>query len=143
MNSWISDPANERMQDTEFRQEYGAENIKYEIAKAVQKARNRQQLTQSALAERVGVTQAYISKLESGEANPTIGHVGAILATIWVKPDVQIRPLVTVRSRMDFGAWEGAKPSAVEDTVINYLQAGNAGTTEVSNVSGYMVSASR
>lgn len=62
----------EQLKDEEFRKEY--ENIQPEldVMKAMIEARLSQNLTQKQLAERTGINQADISKLENGSRNPTI-----------------------------------------------------------------------
>ena len=72
-------------EDDEYRQAYGAERFKVDIAFALHKARSAREISQAELAKRIGVSQAYIAKLESGEANPTIGKVGAILSVLWFR----------------------------------------------------------
>jgi transcriptional regulator with XRE-family HTH domain len=85
----------ERLEDYEIRSEYGSESLKYDIAAVLVAARKMKNLTQTALANIAGVSQAYIAKLESGEANPTIGRIGAILASIWLKAEINLMPLVS------------------------------------------------
>ena len=62
----------EQLQDEEFKREY--ENIQPEmnVIRALVEARNSQILTQKELAERTGINQADISKLENGTRNPSI-----------------------------------------------------------------------
>jgi transcriptional regulator with XRE-family HTH domain len=84
----------ERLEDHEIRSEYGSETLKYDIAAALVAARKMKNHTQVALANIAGVSQAYIAKLESGEANPTIGRIGAILASIWLKSHITLVPIV-------------------------------------------------
>lgn len=62
----------EQLQDEEFRKEW--ENIQPEmdIIRAMVDARISQNLTQKELAERVGMNQADISKLENGTRNPSL-----------------------------------------------------------------------
>ena len=62
----------EQLQDEEFKREY--ENIPPEmnVIRALVEARNSQNLTQKELAERTGINQADISKLENGTRNPSI-----------------------------------------------------------------------
>ena len=62
----------EQLQDEEFKREY--ENIQPEmnVIRALVEARNSQNLTQKELAERKGINQADISKLENGTRNPSI-----------------------------------------------------------------------
>jgi predicted transcriptional regulator len=86
----------ERLEDYEIRAEYGSETLKYDIAAVLVAARKMKNLTQTALANIAGVSQAYIAKLESGEANPTIGRIGAILASIWLKAEINLVPLVRI-----------------------------------------------
>src|SRR5437773_371802 len=84
----------EWLEDFEIRSEYGSATFKYDIAAALVAARKMKNLTQVALANIAGVSQAYIAKLESGEANPTIGRIGAIMASIWLKSQVTLVPIV-------------------------------------------------
>ena len=65
-----------RLADLEYRREYGSENAKFETAVALVQVRELAGLTQAALAEEAGVSQAYIAKLERGDANPTVGQLG-------------------------------------------------------------------
>ena len=87
---WLS----EQLLDNEMRIGFGAEKIKIALALALLDARESRGLSQSQLAELCGVSQAYISKLESGEANPTIGKIGSIFAAMWMKPTVGFGPLL-------------------------------------------------
>lgn len=84
----------ERLEDSEYRQAYGSINIKYDLAVTLGEARKSKDLTQAQLAALAGVSQAYIAKLESGEANPTIEHIGALLAALGLRLKFQIRPLI-------------------------------------------------
>ncbi len=55
---WKSDP--------EYLKEYEALNVKFEVARALIKARMKANLTQADVAERMGTTQSVIARLESG-----------------------------------------------------------------------------
>ena len=79
--------------DIEYRQEFGSETAKLEVAAALADARETAGMTQSALAQRAKVSQAYIAKLERGDANPTIGHIGRLLACMGLKPSVGVVPM--------------------------------------------------
>ena len=82
------------LDDVEYRGAYGAESAKLEFAAALTAAREANNATQALLAERCGVSQAYVAKLESGNANPTIGQVGRLFAGVWSRPVVGFAPLV-------------------------------------------------
>ena len=83
----------ELLHDVEYRRAFGFANVKLDLALAVVEARRQKKMTQEELAHQSGVSQPYIAKLESGEANPTIGAIGALLAVMWLKPQIMIAPL--------------------------------------------------
>ena len=56
----------EQMQNKEFAKEYKEMQPELDIIKAIVEARTSQNLTQKELAERTGINQADISKLENG-----------------------------------------------------------------------------
>lgn len=62
----------EMMQDPEFKREYEALEPEFNIIQAMIDARKQNNLTQKELAQRTGINQADISKLETGNANPTL-----------------------------------------------------------------------
>lgn len=62
----------EQMKDEEFRKEYEAIQPEMDIVRAIVDARTSQNMTQKELAERTGINQADISKLENGTRNPSV-----------------------------------------------------------------------
>lgn len=62
----------EQLQDEEFRREYEAIQPEMDVIKALIDARTSQNLTQEELAERTGIHQSDICKLEKGVRNPSI-----------------------------------------------------------------------
>jgi predicted transcriptional regulator len=62
----------EQMQNTEFAGEYEAIQPEMDVIRAMVEARTSQNLTQKELAERTGINQADISKLENGTRNPSV-----------------------------------------------------------------------
>lgn len=83
----------ERLKDPEYAKLYGAERAKVDFAATLTKARKSTNLTQKTLAEKLGISQPYIAKLEAGEANPTLGTVGSVLATLGYRLVTQTAPL--------------------------------------------------
>ena len=71
---------NESMKNSEFAEAYEALDAQYEFARQVIAARLAQGLTQEDLANRVGTSQANISKIEHGALNPSIGTAQRIAA---------------------------------------------------------------
>lgn len=72
----------ERLNDPEYAKLYGEEEAKVDFAITLTKARKSLNLTQKSLADKLGISQPYVAKLEGGEANPTLGRIGSLLAII-------------------------------------------------------------
>ena len=62
----LNDMLEKQLKDEEFRKEYETIQPEIDIIKALVDARNSLNLTQKELAERTGINQAYISKIENG-----------------------------------------------------------------------------
>ena len=62
----------EQLKDEAFRKEYEAIQPEMDVIRAIVDARTSQNLTQKELAERTGINQADISKLENGTRNPSV-----------------------------------------------------------------------
>ena len=60
------------LKDEEFRSEYVKLKPRYEAIEQIIKARKEQNMTQSELAKRVGTQKSNISRLESGNYNPSL-----------------------------------------------------------------------
>lgn len=60
------------MKDEEFRREYEALRPEFEVIRALISARIEQNLTQEQLAQRSGIRQSNISRIENGTCSPTI-----------------------------------------------------------------------
>lgn len=68
----------EQMKDPAFKKEWDASELEYQLMMMVLKARNEQHLTQSELAERTGIRQSNISRIEKGQAMPSIATLSKI-----------------------------------------------------------------
>jgi len=62
----------EQLKDPEFRAEYEALEPEFAIVLAISEARRNTGLTQTQLAAKTGINQSDISKIERGEANPSL-----------------------------------------------------------------------
>lgn len=60
------------MQNPEFVKQYNELEPEYQIIRLLIEARIEQNLTQAELAERIGTKQSHISRLESGNSNPSL-----------------------------------------------------------------------
>lgn len=70
------------LQDLEYRLGFGEESAKLEVALMLCRARRAASVTQIELARRLGISQTYVARLERGDANPSIGKVGRVLAAL-------------------------------------------------------------
>ncbi len=61
-----------QLQDDAFKKEYEAIQPEMDVIRALVDARVSQNLTQKELAERTGINQADISKIENGTRNPSL-----------------------------------------------------------------------
>jgi ribosome-binding protein aMBF1 (putative translation factor) len=68
----LNDALQQQMQHPEFRAEYEALEPEFAIMQAMIDARRQAGLTQKELSERTGIAQSDISKLECGNANPSL-----------------------------------------------------------------------
>lgn len=62
----------EQLQNPEFEKEYKALAPEFEIVRQIIKARMEQNLIQKELADKIGIKQSNISRLESGKYNPSV-----------------------------------------------------------------------
>lgn len=62
----------EQMKDPAFRKEWEALQPEMAIVRAMINAREKSGMTQKELSEKTGITQADISRLENGNANPSL-----------------------------------------------------------------------
>ena len=61
-----------QMENPEFVREYESIQPEMDVIRAIIEARTSQNITQKELAERTGINQADISKLENGTRNPSV-----------------------------------------------------------------------
>jgi len=74
----LDDFIKEKLKNSEFKQYYDEYIAEYEIIETIKKTREEQHMTQKDLAEKTGLKQSNISRLESGEYNPSIAFLKRI-----------------------------------------------------------------
>ena len=90
------DSLNEQLKNPEFKVEYDAVEPEFQIIKTMLDGRNKLNLTQKDLAELSGITQADISRLENGNANPSIRTLKKLAAAMNMTLDIKFVPLAKV-----------------------------------------------
>ena len=68
----LNEMLEKQMNDENFRKEYEEMQPEFDVIRAIVDARTSQNLAQKELAERTGIDQADISKLENGTRNPSV-----------------------------------------------------------------------
>jgi predicted transcriptional regulator len=76
----------ELLTDPEVRQAYDELAPEYEIARAIIRARTACGLTQAELAERMGTSQSYVARLESGRTLPSTRTLLKVAAATGTRP---------------------------------------------------------
>ncbi len=92
MSTKFNDFLQEQLQDPEFRKEYETLQPEHAVVQAIIDARKNAGLTQKELSERTGIAQGDISKLENGNANPSIRTLQRLAAAMGMTLKVEFLP---------------------------------------------------
>ena len=87
---------NERLQDPKFKKEWDELEPEYQLIRALINARDEKNISQRQLSEITGITQADISKMESGEANPTLNTLKRVAQGLGMRLELSFKPLVGI-----------------------------------------------
>lgn len=82
---------NDLLKDNEFKNEYEKLKPRYEAVEQIIRARKEQNITQAELAKMVGTQKSNISRLESGNYNPTLDFLTKISEALGKNLSVQLR----------------------------------------------------
>ena len=82
----------ERLKDPEIRAEYDALEPEFSLMQAMIDARKSSGLTQKQLSERTGIAQSDISKLESGNGNPSLRTLERLAKGIGMRVQIEFKP---------------------------------------------------
>lgn len=93
MSKSFRESLNERMKDPEFAAEWDALEPEFQIIKAMLDGRAAKNLTQKELSEITGINQADISKLENGNANPSLRTLERLAAGLGMRVKVEFVPV--------------------------------------------------
>ena len=72
MAKYFKETLIEMLKDPEFKKEWDELEPQYQIIESLIEARNENNITQKELSKLTGITQSDISKIENGNANPSI-----------------------------------------------------------------------
>ena len=83
---------NEQLKDPEFKIEFDALAAEYQLINAILDARKAANITQKQLAEKTGIAQSDISKIENGNANPSLKTIERIASGLGMTVKVEFVP---------------------------------------------------
>lgn len=79
----------EQLKDSGFKEEYDALEPEFAVMQAILRARVQAGLTQKQLADMTGISQADISRLERGTANPSIKTLQRVATALGRKVQIE------------------------------------------------------
>ena len=91
--SEFRDLLNEQLKDPEFKKEWDDIQPEMDVIRAMIDNRIAQNLTQKELAERTGINQADISKLENGTRNPSLKMLKRLAAGMGMALKIEFDPM--------------------------------------------------
>ena len=87
-----NDFLNEQMKNHAFKTEWEALDPEFSVIEAILKARKESGLTQKQLSERPGIAQTDISRLERGNANPSLRTLQRLAAGMGMRVKIEFVP---------------------------------------------------
>lgn len=93
MSRNFRDSLNEQLRDPDFKKEWDALEPEFQVIRALVDARQQKQMTQKELAELTGIAQADISRLENGNANPSLDTLKRLAAGLGMALRVEFVPV--------------------------------------------------
>ena len=88
----FNDFLNEQMKDPAFKAEWEALDPEFSVIEAILKVRKESGLTQKQLSERTGIAQTDISRLERGNANPSLRTLQRLAAGMGMRVKIEFVP---------------------------------------------------
>lgn len=92
--SKYSDFLTEQLKDPALKAEYDALEPEFSVIQAMIDARKAAGLTQKQLADKTGISQSDISKLETGSANPSLRTLQRLAQGMGMKMKIEFIPFV-------------------------------------------------
>ncbi len=89
----LQEAISKEMENPKFRAEWEALEPEFQIIRAIIEGRDTKDLTQKQLSEATGITQADISRLENGTANPSLRTLKRLAAGLGMRLKLEFIPL--------------------------------------------------
>ena len=82
-----------QLKNPEFKKEYDALEPEFAIIQALIDARSKSGITQKELADRTGINQADISRIERGNANPSLRTIRRLAEGMGMRVKLEFEPV--------------------------------------------------
>lgn len=92
-NMRVDDYLQEQLKNPEFKKEWDDIQPEMDVIRAMLDARIEQNMTQKELANRTGINQADISKLENGTRNPSLKLLKKLAAGLGMQLKIEFVPM--------------------------------------------------
>ena len=93
MGKNLRETLNQQLQNPKFKTEWDALEPEFQIIKAMIDGRKEKNITQKELADLTGITQADISRIETGNSNPSIQTLQRLAAGLGMRVKLEFVPL--------------------------------------------------
>lgn len=93
MGKSFRESLNEQLRDPEFKKEWDALDPEFQVIRAMIDVRQQKQITQKELADITGIDQADISRMENGNANPSLQTLKRLAAGLGMVVKVEFVPI--------------------------------------------------
>lgn len=93
MSKNFRETLNQQLQNPKFKAEWDALEPEFQIIKAMIDGRKKKNITQKELADITGITQADISRIETGNSNPSIQTLQRLAAGLGMRIRLEFIPL--------------------------------------------------
>lgn len=100
MSNRFDDFLAEQLKDPELKKEYDALEPKYALIESIVMARKERNLTQKELSKLTGITQADLSKIENGNANPSLNTLLKLAKGLGKKLQVSLVQYLNKKSKV-------------------------------------------
>ena len=91
----------EQLKDPEFKKHWDEQQEEYLMIKSILDARIRKNMTQKELSKKCGIDQGNLSKIETGEYNPTLKLLRRIAKALDTRLEIRFVPIETGTSSND------------------------------------------
>ena len=93
----VKESLKEELKDEEFKAEYDALEPEFQLIKAMIRAREEQKISQRQLSEKTGIAQADISRIETGDGNPTLRTLQKIAEGLGMRLELIFTPITGMK----------------------------------------------